>query len=328
MRNFSQIITEPYKDKDANTNEVVGVLFASAALAYACAPLLTSVGEAIKKKAEQKSKDGFSFWDWIFGRKKDKEDPKKSNDEPKTNPKKSAEEPKTDPKKSTDEPKTNPKKSVEEQNKEDFNSLMIMAKKSNKNEKDKNVRKKNDSLIKIIDACSFDENGNELPVEERMKKLKSKLPKEQFEQIKGDLEKTYNENKDKQEIKDSIIKAKKNIKKSEYDETMDKAKKESKITLEKLDKAIKQLQNDLDELKKNTDNKENDDVKKDKDGNILKQEKVKDPETGKKISVVTHTGPRGGKFYYPDGKPKNSENKVYVKEGIDISFQDYIKNSL
>ena len=49
----------------------------------------------------------------------------------------------------------------------------------------------------------------------------------------------------------------------------------------------------------------------------VKKEEVTDPETGKKIEVTTYTGPRGGKFYYPDGKPKTPKNKVYVHESIE-----------
>ena len=45
----------------------------------------------------------------------------------------------------------------------------------------------------------------------------------------------------------------------------------------------------------------------------VKEEEVTDPETGKKIKVKTYKGPRGGKFYYPDSKPKTPENKVNPK---------------
>ena len=65
---------------------------------------------------------------------------------------------------------------------------------------------------------------------------------------------------------------------------------------------------------KDTDGDSKEEPKKDKNGNVLKQEKVTDPETGKKIEVTTHTGPRGGKFYYRKGKPETPQNKVYVKE--------------
>ena len=63
-----------------------------------------------------------------------------------------------------------------------------------------------------------------------------------------------------------------------------------------------------------------DEPEKDEDGNVVKDEEieVKDPKTGekKKMKVKTYTGPQGGKFYYPDGKPKTPENKVYVQESL------------
>jgi hypothetical protein len=46
---------------------------------------------------------------------------------------------------------------------------------------------------------------------------------------------------------------------------------------------------------------------------VVKDEEITDPKTGEKIKVKTYTGPRGGQFYYPDGKPKKPENKVYVE---------------
>ena len=67
------------------------------------------------------------------------------------------------------------------------------------------------------------------------------------------------------------------------------------------DKLIKDLTNTT---------KDSDGVEKDEEGNILKKETVKD-ENGKEIKVITHTGPRGGKWY------KNSEgNKTYVQESL------------
>ena len=79
--------------------------------------------------------------------------------------------------------------------------------------------------------------------------------------------------------------------------------------------------------------KENDDSEQEKDseGNVLKQEEITDKD-GKKKKVTTHTGPRGGKFYWPDGAPKDTEHKVYiskdgkVKECMDLS--DYLYDHL
>jgi len=55
-------------------------------------------------------------------------------------------------------------------------------------------------------------------------------------------------------------------------------------------------------------------VEKDEFGNVIKDEEVTDPETGEKKKVKMHVGPRGGKFYYPDGKPKDADHRIYVKE--------------
>ena len=68
---------------------------------------------------------------------------------------------------------------------------------------------------------------------------------------------------------------------------------------------------------------ENDKTKKGK--YEVKDEEITDPETGEKIKVTTYTGPRGGKFYYPDGKPKKPENKVYVHESVKIELKRYNK---
>ena len=45
------------------------------------------------------------------------------------------------------------------------------------------------------------------------------------------------------------------------------------------------------------------------------------------MKVKTHTGPRGGKFYYPDGKPKTPENKVYVQEDTYCELTKYLSES-
>ena len=57
----------------------------------------------------------------------------------------------------------------------------------------------------------------------------------------------------------------------------------------------------------------------------VKEEEVTDPETGEKKKVTTYTGPRGGKFYYRDGKPQKPENKVYVHESVKIEIRRYNK---
>lgn len=62
-----------------------------------------------------------------------------------------------------------------------------------------------------------------------------------------------------------------------------------------------------------------------KDGETMEEEEITDPnDPNKKIKVKAYTGPRGGKYYWPGGKPKTPENKVYIQE----SFVDYLYRML
>ena len=89
--------------------------------------------------------------------------------------------------------------------------------------------------------------------------------------------------------------------------------------MDEYDKAKKRLKaaknKDLDSIDDNDDHDTEKDATK-KGKYKVKEEEVTDPKTGEKIKVTTYTGPRGGKFYYPDGKPKKPENKVYVHENV------------
>lgn len=443
MKNFSRIITEPNVDKRSDTNEVVGVLLASSVLAWTCKPLLDGIGQKIAKSAEKSAKEGFSFWDWMFGR--DKKD-NKDNKDNKNN---------KDNKDNKDNKNNKDNKESGEKDNEAFNTALMIARQSNEKEKNANEKAKNDSMIKLLTTCSFDKDGNEIPVEERINKMKDTMSPEQFEAFKKDMTETYEKNKDSQEFKDTLAKAKANIKPEDYDKMLDDAKKEAKATLEQLDKEKKEIdeykqklddlekqmkgeknKDKLEELKsqqaqlqqnaptsmvsaatgvtatgepatptgepepkkggetepkkkseeeikaehekiekeykeksstlekeyqdkidKETDkdkkdalekewmekekalsadkNKKMDDIddndehdtEKDetKKGKYkVQDEEIEDPETGKKIKVKTYTGPRGGKFYYPEGSPKTPENKVYVES---ISFLDYLLES-
>ena len=103
--------------------------------------------------------------------------------------------------------------------------------------------------------------------------------------------------------------------------------KEREITADDIANAIKSVKNDAKKIKSAI---HGDEPEKDSEGNVLKQEEITDKD-GKKKKVTTHTGPRGGKFYWPDGSPKDAEHKVYigkdgkVKECMDL--RDYLCES-
>ena len=51
-------------------------------------------------------------------------------------------------------------------------------------------------------------------------------------------------------------------------------------------------------------------------GTTAKEEEVVDKETGKKVKRKVYTGPKGGRYYYPDGSPRTPEHKVYVESSL------------
>ena len=118
----------------------------------------------------------------------------------------------------------------------------MIAKEANQNEKDKNAKDKNESLLKLIIASSFDKDGNEVPLDQIADKMKDSMSEEQFEAFKKDMTDTYEKNKDNQEFKDALVKAKENIKPEDYDKMLEDAKKEAKDTLEQLDKEKKEIE--------------------------------------------------------------------------------------
>lgn len=98
----------------------------------------------------------------------------------------------------------------------------------------------------------------------------------------------------------------------------------------------KSLLDDLETVYREDDVKSKDDSEDEKETKKEKEE-VTDPETGKKIKKVKHTGPRGGHYYindkgehiYPEEwneSIKNMKNvKTYITESKMVSLVDYLK---
>ena len=95
----------------------------------------------------------------------------------------------------------------------------------------------------------------------------------------------------------------------------------------------KSLLDDLETVYKEDDVKLRDDSEDEKET----KEEVTDPETGKKIKKVKHTGPRGGHYYindkgehiYPEEWNESIKNmksvKIYITESKMVSLVDYLK---
>lgn len=95
--------------------------------------------------------------------------------------------------------------------------------------------------------------------------------------------------------------------------------KQAELANAKDDKEKEEIENKYKELIAQADEK----VEAAKNGETLSTEEVVDKETGKKIKATVHTGPRGGKYYYPKGAPHNDEHKRYVKNESK-SFEYYL----
>lgn len=509
MKSIKAYLTEPAPKETAQTNEVIGVLLCTSLLAFCSKPLfetegmkslLGGIGSMFagfgsifsRNKGEMKDDDLKTLKDLIS---KDPDDlsPKEKKQLEEFEQKYNLSEilSPNDMKKfdnamgrgeKGDEPSDKDKSKDEGKSKstnveKDGSSLLLaslaLARESNSKEKDEVLKKKNEAMIDLLTACSFDKDGNEIPLDQRMDKMKDMMSPEQFESFKKEMTETYEKVKDDQNFLDALAKAKENIKPEDYDKMVEDAKSKAKTTLEKVEKEKKAYEDyekklsDLTEQAKKADeekkkeleqqkkeleqnppqsmmstatgvnnngsptksdkdtdgedevkaksaqaktefekqsqktkedfekqveaangkkkekieneykeqssklekeyqekiDKEKDpdkkkkledewadeemklSAKKNKDLDSIddkgehdtekdetkkgkykvKEEEVKDPKTGEKIKVKTYTGPRGGKFYYPDGKPKTPENKVYVES---LLLTDYLYESM
>jgi colicin import membrane protein len=59
------------------------------------------------------------------------------------------------------------------------------------------------------------------------------------------------------------------------------------------------------------------------EGTTAKEEEVTDKDTGKKVKRKVYTGPKGGRYYYPNGVPHTPEHKVYVE-----SLTEFLRRTL
>jgi colicin import membrane protein len=258
-------------------------------------------------------------------------------------------------------------------------SLLAIAAKANEKEKDPEKKAKMDSMIDIMTASTYDENGNLLSMEDRRKKMKELVGEDnwtEFEKDLNDMQKNVKEG----ELKTAIEETKNNLTEDDIKSLIENQKSRAKSAGDRIkteNDELKALKDELTTLKQDPEGnkdkiKEKEDAIEDKikkstlgkaspsaakasidkvgkeegegktepkpedktgdDGKgkketetekeeteegkyIVKDEEVTDPETGEKKKVKTYTGPRGGKFYYAEGKPRKPEYKIYLPKG-------------
>ena len=214
-----------------------------------------------------------------------------------------------------------------------MSGLLMLAEKANKNNKDENEKKKNEALINLLAAASYDKDGNEIPMEDRLSKLKDMVGEDGWEAFKKDINDTYEKNKDSKEFKEALEDAKNSIKASDVESFVKSAKEKAKTTLNEIEKERKKIEdseNNIKELQKKIDagKKEDDieDLKKQlKDLKQERDELVKNsivgqasPAVAETITNTTETKPEGEKEGEKETKPEGEkEPKDYTNEEIE-----------
>lgn len=204
MNNFSNYITNP--KQSADVNEFVGTVLAFSVLSFAMKPLFDGITAAAVANA--KKEKSTNIWDFLLDRKKEKEKEKENKKTPERT----------------------------------FDELIGLSKKLNEDEKDESIKIKNESLIKMAMACSYDKDGKEIPLSDRIKKMKDLIPPKQFKQFEKDVNEEYERTKKDPKFQDNLKKAKNSISKEDYDKLIDDAKNESGETLQKLTKEKEELE--------------------------------------------------------------------------------------
>lgn len=202
--------------------------------------------------------------------------------------------------------------------------LLMLAEKANKNNKDENSKKKNDALLNLLAAASYDKDGNEIPMEDRLSKLKDMVGDDGWEAFKKDINDTYEKNKDSKEFKEALEKAKDSIKASDIESFVNSAKEKAKTTLaeiEKERKAIEDSDNNIKELQKKIDTgKKEDDIEElKKQLKELQQERnelIQNSVVGQASPAVAETITGTTPEKEPKGEPEK-EPKDYTTDEIE-----------
>ena len=292
IKPLTQYIKEETQSKEANVNESVALVFAVGLLTYAMWPTLESIWKSdIARSAQESMKKGFGK---LFGsfksifKKKDKEEDDKSDK----------------------------KEDI------DFVSMaaaMAMKESERMSEEDRESFEKQAKTSLAIAQAQANGEFEGLSEEERKKKIGNMLP-----------EGTSYEDWEKQQTTNISNTTKNETLVDDIDDVV------KKTTPNQAEELIKTGQ----EVGKSEKTDKEDDTKKgepkkeetvtidgeeftkkdgklyDKDGNELQQDHEVTDNDGKKIKVALRVGPKGGKYYWPKGSPKDAEHKVYVQESL------------
>ena len=176
--------------------------------------------------------------------------------------------------------------------------LVVDLKERIEDEKDpKKKQELQDQYDNVLKTC-FDKNGKP-----RANPKLSELPKEQRKAFKEQFDK---------DIKSKSLKNidKKLVDEVDFEEEIEGANKRFEKKERENRKKFREEEAQKNQPKETKPNDDEDNEE------TSTEEEVTDPETGEKKKVKMYTGPRGGKYYYPEGSPKKPENRVYPNESL------------
>lgn len=201
------------------------------------------------------------------------------------------------------------------------------------NATDKAEKEKYQSQLKFVKSTLYDDEGNTIvgkkAREERMADLvqSGKLSKDDIYSYKdmNDMYKDAKKFASTPEGKEYRKEAKKEVR-SEWNGMQDDREKYQRDQTKKDLKDILSGKKQKEEIKK-AKKQEKEEVKKkegsEEEGITSKEEEITTPE-GDKRKVTVYTGPRGGRYYYPEGSSKKPEDRVYLDESFEGSLAGWL----
>ena len=131
-------------------------------------------------------------------------------------------------------------------------ALMALAAKANEGEKDPEKKAKTQAMLDIMTASSYDENGEPIPMQDRMSKMKEMVGESNWDSFTADIDEMQ-KNTNTDEFKKALEDAKKNLKPEDIKSMVENQKKNAKEAAERITKENKEredLEKEMEELKK------------------------------------------------------------------------------
>ena len=234
----------------------------------------------------------------------------------------------TDTDDETESPKT--PKTDGEFSSDTMTGLLLLARKANEKAKSDSEKKENEAMLDLMAACTYDKDGKEIPMDQRLERMKGIVGEDKWEDFKTKMNDIYEKNKDSEEFKKALENVKSEISKKDVESFISESKERAKSTIEQiakdkteqveLEKKIAEIEKSLEGEKDPIDNMTPEEMR--AELKKLKAQQAKAQQGGLlgRLQTALGIGETGGESE-TGGKPKDP--KDYTDEEIE-SLQDEI----